>query len=144
MQGWGRLSVVSILALPPPEEAGPVVAGKGSVVTFMTLPSLARQLTIARKDAIGFDPLFAPAARTNPLTLSSKRPLAFNSPEADVRVQGKPPPLMPRIGFWVPVNACGMPTIVSNSRIFDSLALTLDTELAKNVLKTISADKITG
>src|SRR5512140_2902170 len=99
MQGCGRLTVVSSLALPPPEEAGPVVAGKGSVVTFTTLPSPARQLTMARKEAIGLEPVLAPAARTRPLTLISRRPPAFSSPDAEVRVQGRPPPLRPRIGL---------------------------------------------
>src|SRR5688572_15356195 len=141
MHGRGRLKFASILAFPPPADAGPVVAGKGSVRRFSGLPSLFKQLTIARKDATGFEPV---ATKTRPWTVISRWPLTVSSPEAEPTVQGAPPPLMPRMGFVAPVKAGGLPTIVSNSRILSSLAEAVGADPAKkDVLSTRSITRLT-
>ena len=65
MHGCGRETVVLMCALPPPALASPVVAGTAAVMTFMVVPSLARQLTMAANEATGLAPV---AARTSPCT----------------------------------------------------------------------------
>src|SRR5215213_7700464 len=119
MHGDGRVTFVSILALPPPADAGPVVAGNGSVRMFANVPSAWTQLTRPRNELIGLDPALAPAARTSPTTLISRCPVGDSSPLAEVSVHASPPPGMPRSGTsdWVPVRLAGTPTIEWNSRI---------------------------
>jgi transposase-like protein len=57
MHGCGRLTVASMVALPPPADAGPRVAGKASVSTLANVPSLLTQLTSARKAGTVFEPV---------------------------------------------------------------------------------------
>jgi len=145
MQGCGRTTSVTIVAFPPPADAGPVVAGNASVRIFSKLPSLRTQLTIARKTALGFEPAFAPAARTNPWTVISRWPLALSWPEASPIVQAIPPPLIPRSGIWLcaPVRPAGTPTIASNFMSFGPLAIAVDTDPANKALTNRSADRVT-
>jgi len=122
IHGFGKDNVATTFAFPPPVNAEPVVAGKRPVLTLVIAPPVVRQLTVALKFAIGFLPAFTPAASTRPLTWSSNLPPELSTPVAELSIHGNPPPLIPRMGFCVPVKVDGTPTRVVKDRIVCSLA----------------------
>ena len=106
MQGWGRLTVALISALPM------VLAGNAAVLTLVTMAAPAAlmvwQLTMASHCGTGLVPRSAGgtgawSARTRPRTCTSRRPSLLKAPFPAVMIYASPPAGMPRIGLAVPV-----------------------------------------